>query len=146
MVDGKRAARERPSEGSTFSAAVGVRTDVAVTASDAAVAQTVLVRAFDAFIGAAFTIGLLVLLARLSLLRVLVLLLGLARLALLVLLPGLLALGVVGLLLQALVVAVLAHGHLLSILMLAARWTWREANDGYPLPVPLSEMRHPNSS
>jgi len=51
--------------------------------------------------GAALTIGLLVLLTRLGLLTVLVLLLGLARLALRVLLPGLLALGVIGLLLRA---------------------------------------------
>jgi hypothetical protein len=121
-VDGKRAARERPSEGSAFSAAVAGagRTDVAVTAGDTAVIQTILARAFDAFIGATLTIGLLVLLTRLGLLGVLVLLLGLARLALLVLLSGLLALGVIGLLLQALIVAVVAHGRLLPILMLAA--------------------------
>ncbi len=58
--------------------------------------------------GAALTIGLLVLLTRLGLLTV-VLLLGLARLALRVLLPGLLALCVIGLLLRALIVAVLAE-------------------------------------
>jgi hypothetical protein len=126
-MDGRRAARERPSEGSAFSAAVAgaARTDVAVAAGDAALVQTVLVRAVDAFIRAALTIGLLVLLTRLGLLGVLVLLLGLARLALLVLLPGLLALGVIGLLLQALIVAVVAHGRLLPIWMLAAVYVAR---------------------
>lgn len=112
---------ERPPKASALGAAIAraTGTDVAIAAGDRAVVQAILIRAFDPFVGTAITIGLLVLLTRLGLLAVVALLLGLARLALLVLLPGLLALGVVGLLLQALVVAVLVHGRLLPILLLA---------------------------